>query len=786
MKHRIIAFCFLAIVVPVIILCVYRAWTVAEVYPFKRLLLGNSLHFSSVIGYVPETFDEKLVAVNGKAVSAGDDILSIVTDQSAYSVTYHADTSVRKRSLDQKAFNNDIFAFIFLILLCGSIHLVLSCVLWCIFPLNREIRFFSIFEAVLSLYLISIVLYLLYARTSALLACSSFLVAMTMLHISSAFVLPAEKKYWRPVLFGAAISGMLVSALIWAGGSTPMFHAANGFFIIFTFLIFSVIAGSRLKGDRMIGRVPAAVVSFLILGCAVFPFAMISLSLVIKIDLPISFFAVLTIFIPMIIGVNIASGNLRGIFFFKRRNIIRLLLDIFISLVFVSALYCILVSGISSRGFLLLQAAAVAGFIVLLGVRRRVVAALRLYHLPQHENFSAALRKISEVTASPSPIRLKVDEIFTTLSTITDARLLRIELFEDVLIRRIEPIQGRIEYSRNEKLWRYFSRAPGAVYRHSLFWAPKFLEFARENEPWCDLLIPVMEDGFVIGVLKVSAKNNNEAFTDDEIRFLQAASTLLYHLIENEILHLDYKEKRNYEKEIDVASYVQMRLFPRFVPSGKGFTCGYLSRPYIKVTGDYFDFVSLDEDRTLFAVGDVAGHGLSAATLLAVTDHIIAACVSEQRELGEIFSELNNFFTSRYRGTEIMTLFMMVFDRRNRRAQYINAGHCLPMLIRSGEVVLNRFPDRSLLLGAESKAVYHPSLVGFLPGDEVILYTDGIVEIQKDLQGDNNGDVFLIDVLTGTAELSIEEKIEILGREIEQFPKNSIMDDITVLGMRID
>lgn len=151
--------------------------------------------------------------------------------------------------------------------------------------------------------------------------------------------------------------------------------------------------------------------------------------------LPISFFAVLTIFIPMIIGVNIASGSLRGIFFFKRRHILRLLLDIVISLFFVTALYYILASGISSRGSTALQAAAVAAFIVLLGIRRRIVSALRLYS-PLHENFSVALRKISEVTASPSPIRAKVDEIFSTLGLISDAKQLRIELFEDVFIRQ--------------------------------------------------------------------------------------------------------------------------------------------------------------------------------------------------------------------------------------------------------------------------------------------------------------------------------------------------------------
>ena len=421
-----------------------------------------------------------------------------------------------------------------------------------------------------------------------------------------------------------------------------------------------------------------------------------------------------------------------------------------------------------------------------LAIRRELGRVEPLPHLRKRGHFRLVVRGLGGVGEFVPLAIIGILDAAIGLGQRRAGQLIRVELFEKELLRRIDPIPDRIEYSSDAQLNGFFNRAFQTLHRNSLFFSVYFERFEREGDDGVDLLIPVKENDTVIGVLKVWRKKDGSTFHESEIQFLQSASVLLYHLIENEILYMEYSENRRYEKELDAASYVQMRLFPRLIPVGKGFSCGYFSRPFIKVTGDYFDFVSLDDDRTLFAMGDVAGHGLSAATLLAVTDHIIAACVRERKNLSQIFTELNNFFTSRYRGTEIMTLFMMVYDRRSRRGEYINAGHCLPILIRSGQVMRNLFPDRSLVLGANQHEEYRPSLVGFLPGDDIVLYTDGIVEIQKDQQGNNIGDIFLIDVLLGAADESIEEKIGLLSRRLDQFPRNSILDDITVLGLRID
>ena len=786
MKRYALSLCFLLVMAAGVTAGVSRAWSVSEVYPFKRLPLGNSLHFTTVFGNVPESYDEKILAVDGRPVGPHDDVLSLVAGRSGGTVTYLADTSLRTRNLDQDAFNSDVFAFIIFFMLCGVIHATLSTVVFFALPRSIEARMFSGFEAVIGLYFISLPLYLLCPSLTWLYASASYLLACIVLFLAGRMMLPAFARYRTSLIAGAMIAGAVVSVFFFASGSQGRFHAANSFFCIFSFSALLAAVVLRLRHNPRIPRLPVIMMLFFHAFFAAIPFGMIALAFVVKIDVPLSFFASLTIFIPVLIGVNVAGGSLRNIFTFRRRHLLRLTIDCAISVIFVFGMYVFLASRGAAMYGILMKGVPVAGFVALLGFRQAMVAGFKLYDHQSDEDHSVALRKISELTASPSPIAVKVEGVFSAMSLISEASAIRVELFEKELLRRIDPIPDRIEYSSDAQLNAFFNRAFQTLHRNSLFFSVYFERFEREGDDGVDLLIPVKENDTVIGVLKVWRKKDGSTFHESEIQFLQSASVLLYHLIENEILYMEYSENRRYEKELDAASYVQMRLFPRLIPVGKGFSCSYFSRPFIKVTGDYFDFVSLDDDRTLFAMGDVAGHGLSAATLLAVTDHIIAACVRERKNLSQIFTELNNFFTSRYRGTEIMTLFMMVYDRRSRRGEYINAGHCLPILIRSGQVMRNLFPDRSLVLGANQHEEYRPSLVGFLPGDDIVLYTDGIVEIQKDQQGNNVGDIFLIDVMLGAADESIEEKIGLLSRRLEQFPRNSILDDITVLGLRID
>ena len=112
---------------------------------------------------------------------------------------------------------------------------------------------------------------------------------------------------------------------------------------------------------------------------------------------------------------------------------------------------------------------------------------------------------------------------------------------------------------------------------------------------------------------------------------------MFFQLIENDKLFSNYIIKRRYEKELDITSYIQMRLFPKTVPEARGLSISYYNQPYIKVTGDYYDFIEIDENRTAIVIGDVSGHGLPAAMVLSMTSSIICALFMEKKAPAKIF-----------------------------------------------------------------------------------------------------------------------------------------------------
>ena len=132
-----------------------------------------------------------------------------------------------------------------------------------------------------------------------------------------------------------------------------------------------------------------------------------------------------------------------------------------------------------------------------------------------------------------------------------------------------------------------------------------------------------------------------------------------------------------------------------------------------------------------------------------------------------------------------MTLFLIVYDNMDNSVTYINAGHCAPYIYRNGSFMENLLTEKSPILGASRNIEYISSRMVMKKGDEIILYTDGIIEIEGDKFGNNVGDRILLEALSECCSLDIDQKISVFSGKIEKFPRHSIHDDITVIGIKV-
>ncbi len=218
----------------------------------------------------------------------------------------------------------------------------------------------------------------------------------------------------------------------------------------------------------------------------------------------------------------------------------------------------------------------------------------------------------------------------------------------------------------------------------------------------------------------------------------ESFNTMTGHL---ERLVLVEKEKERLQSELEIAREVQNQLFPRFTPQMATLEITGLCRPASMVSGDYYDFLSLERNNVAIAIGDVAGKGISAALLMASIQSIMrtqlsaaypspaitvnGACVSPC-STSAMVSQLNRQLFQSTSPEKYATFMFGVYDETDRVFTYTNAGHLPSILIRRGEATL--LEVTGTVVGAFPSCVYQEQKVRLEQGDLLVSYTDGITE----------------------------------------------------------
>ncbi|WP_310432788.1 SpoIIE family protein phosphatase [Streptomyces sp. 3330] len=147
----------------------------------------------------------------------------------------------------------------------------------------------------------------------------------------------------------------------------------------------------------------------------------------------------------------------------------------------------------------------------------------------------------------------------------------------------------------------------------------------------------------------------------------------------------------------------------------------------LSVGGDWFSAIELPDGDALFVVGDVAGHGMGAVASMALLRFTAKGMVITGSSLTGALSRLNALLLHSRDPHGSATMMLARYRPRERRLEWAQAGHPPPLLVRAGEA---RYLERpfGVLLGASDTPRYEAAEVGLEPGDQILLYTDGLVE----------------------------------------------------------
>lgn len=186
-------------------------------------------------------------------------------------------------------------------------------------------------------------------------------------------------------------------------------------------------------------------------------------------------------------------------------------------------------------------------------------------------------------------------------------------------------------------------------------------------------------------------------------------------------------------REQQLNSRLQRMLLPQKLPSFDGIRIDTAYVPAAsenEVGGDWYDAFAVDERRICISIGDVAGHGLRAAAVMASARLAVRTAARMQDDPAGILGHLNRVLCADEPET-IVTGLVAVLDVDDGTLRYAVAGHPKPLVIRAdGEI--DALPGNGLVLGAEPSSTYETYRANLHEGWAMLLYTDGLVEIEHD------------------------------------------------------
>jgi sigma-B regulation protein RsbU (phosphoserine phosphatase) len=271
----------------------------------------------------------------------------------------------------------------------------------------------------------------------------------------------------------------------------------------------------------------------------------------------------------------------------------------------------------------------------------------------------------------------------------------------------------------------------------------------------------------------------------DEVGRLSESFSNMQHSLVNYIEELKdtTAQKASIEKELKVASEIQMsmvpRMFPAF-PNRKDIDLYASISPAKEVGGDLYDFFIQDE-KLNFCVGDVSGKGIPASLFMAVTRNLFRVVAQQGHAPVEIANQINTILSKDNDQAMFVTMFIGKVDLRTGHLEYCDCGHNAPVI--DGQFLDMKYHNRPIGL-IEDMPFYGESIEN-IKGKQILLYTDGLNEAENSDQ-EILGNERLIELMQDVQDMAARQVVDMLVAAVEEHRAGAEQnDDLTLLCLTI-
>jgi sigma-B regulation protein RsbU (phosphoserine phosphatase) len=301
------------------------------------------------------------------------------------------------------------------------------------------------------------------------------------------------------------------------------------------------------------------------------------------------------------------------------------------------------------------------------------------------------------------------------------------------------------------------------------------------------LLSPLRYAGKDLGVLAVARRHADGGFTENDFAVFRSAAEQSSFAIGNARMHREANEKRAIEGELQNAREVQRVLLPQSEPVVPGFRISGTNLPARIISGDYYDYIALDESRHGIVIADVSGKGVSAGLLMAMCRSVLRSMAPGRQSPTEVLAAVNRLLYPDIREDMFISMAYSILDTVDGSLTIARAGHDPALLFRKNPGVVELLRPPGLALGVDAGPVFErvskDQRIELMAGDCVLLHTDGVREAVNSYDEEFGMDR-MAESFRMAAPMGAEAVITRLQEDLRKFTgEGPQMDDITLVAI---
>jgi sigma-B regulation protein RsbU (phosphoserine phosphatase) len=256
----------------------------------------------------------------------------------------------------------------------------------------------------------------------------------------------------------------------------------------------------------------------------------------------------------------------------------------------------------------------------------------------------------------------------------------------------------------------------------------------------------------------------------------------------NAIIYSMANEKKRLDHDLEIARDIQRILLPAEAPAINGFQIAGINVPARQVSGDYFDYIEVDQDRLGVAIADVSGKGVPASLIMAICRSVLRAEAARNPSPADVLRKVNRQLYPDIKEDMFISMAYLILDQRQNEVTLARAGHDAPLWYQRQSQTVTPVKSPGMVVGIDSGSVFDRLTVDFaIPlerDDCLVLYTDGLTETL-----DSEGDEFGVDRMRESVRASANDGAQAIVKriieDVREFtgsvPQN---DDMTLIAIR--